>query len=117
MKHTPRRQRARDMTSHGHVGRAVITIQRDAIVRFLLLNLKSGVVMRRGKQSAADHRVEARRGIAPRDVYTLALCLVVVPFHCNAMGSILGGDAEHGWADPWPDVLQPDQANAGHADA
>src|SRR5262249_29726452 len=74
------------------------------------------MVVNAGEEPPACQGVEPGVGVTPADVDPFAHGAVEVPLDGGAMSGVLGGDAEPGWAERRPDLLQPDQANPYQTD-
>jgi hypothetical protein len=76
-------------------------------------DLKSGMVMSTGKQSATNDSVEARIGVAAGDVDAFRS---IGKSHRHPMGSILGRHAKCSRHTRWSEMGETDQADAGDTD-
>jgi len=70
--------------------------------------------MNTGKNASAHHEDERRVGVAHRDVDALSVgALGIAPGHGHAMRGVLAGESHRPRDERRPDLLQPDQADAG----
>jgi hypothetical protein len=66
------------------------------------------------EQRAAGQSVQRRVGITPGDKNALARLAVLVPFDRDPMRRVLAANACKLRNVLWPDMFEPDQANAGY---
>src|SRR5215472_11668073 len=88
-KNRGRRQLGCQLRLNSHP-RFVITarhMDREASTSFSHLEAPKMVDTR--KQSAPDEGIEPRRGISPRNVHAFPTNALILPFHCNAVSSVL----------------------------
>ena len=55
--------------------------------------------------------------MADRDVHPGPSCAVFVPLHGESVGGVLGAHADVMGKRPWAELREPDQADAGDAEA
>jgi hypothetical protein len=93
----------------------VVAVQDYAVKVVCLVNLEDGMMMDAWKQPATEERVEPGRGVASWDENAFLDLAVLVPLHGNPVRSVFRGDAQDGRQEARPNVLEPNQADPGHA--
>ena len=117
LEHGIRRQFIGRMTGDGQMRATIIAVDFDAVVIIMLTHVKSSMMMRPGKQSPPDPRVKARGGVPPWDEDSLPQFAVLLPFHRNPVGGVLGGDSERLRDQPRSQMVKADQTHSRHAGA
>src|SRR4051794_12558843 len=91
------RQFGADISFEREMRLIIVAVQRDAVVTIVLGHLKSSVVMETGKHPPAQPCVEPRRRVSSGDKNTLPAGTLLVPFHGDSVGGILGADTKGHW--------------------
>src|SRR5262249_8906402 len=100
------------MPLNGQVRAAVVTVHDDTVVVFPFLDMESRMMMLSGEAASPHQGIEPGGGISSWDEDALPLLSLLFPLHRNAVGGVLGRNAQEAGQEPGPDLLQADQAHA-----
>src|SRR5262244_2248740 len=82
------------------------------------MNIEGGAVVPAWKQPTAREVINERAAVSARDVHALPVFTVRRgPPNRHSMGCVLAGQADHRRPMNRPDVLEPDEADAGNRGA
>src|ERR1700730_8945264 len=93
----------------------VIAVQNYPVTVILFVDLEGSMVMHAWEYPATQQGIEPGRSITARYENTFLGFAFLVPLHGDPVSGVFGGDAQERWQDPWPDVLETDQADSSHA--
>ena len=108
------RQRANDPAADGNARATIITAQGDIEMVVGLGNGERSMLMLAGKHPPADECVEARIGIATRDVDAFVRTAACIPFDCDSMGGIFRAKPQTSRQPARSDTRKPNEADAGN---
>ena len=90
---------------------AIAARRSDAKVRSVFLDAEAGKAVDAGEYSVSGKSGQTRIGISPRDEHPDPGAPVVVPFHGEAMGDILGCQTYRSREMSWSEPAQADETN------
>ncbi len=103
------------MSLYAHIRLSIIAchVNNKGIIAFC--NLEVRVMVDSRKQPSAYEDIEARRGIASRNIDSFPAGAMFLPFYGNTVRCILRSEAEPGWYNTRPKLFEANKTDAGYA--